>query len=310
MAENAIEVAAQLSDIQAMQTLAHYEAIIERGLKTFEEVGNALLTIRDSKLYRETGHKTFREYCRERWGFKESRTYQLMSAADVMGNLKTSTMVEVLPTTERQARPLTHLSPDQQQEAWIQAIESAPLVNGKLKITGAHVKQVVEDTTRPLSMAVHFSSETPEWYTPPEIIERVIAVMGAIDLDPCSSNGKPNIPAAQHLTANDNGLAQQWHGRVYMNPPYGREIAGWVEHLCEQYESGNTIEAIVLAPSRTDTIWFRRLREYPRCFVWGRLRFSGHDNFAPFPSMVVYLGKNLGAFSDAFSDIGDIYAQL
>jgi hypothetical protein len=37
------------------------ENVIERGLSTFVEVGNALLEIRDSKLYRET-HPTFEAY--------------------------------------------------------------------------------------------------------------------------------------------------------------------------------------------------------------------------------------------------------
>jgi len=159
-------------------------------------------------------------------------------------------------------------------------------------------------------MGVHYSSETPEWYTPPKIIERAVLVMGAIDLDPCSNEGDPAIPAAQHFTQAEDGLRQLWGGRVYMNPPYGREIGDWVEHLCKQYELGEVDEAIALVPARTDTKWFRRFRAYPRCFVWGRLRFSGHETGAPFPSMVVYLGRYWRKFLAAFSDIGDVYAVV
>ena len=48
--------------------------------------------------------------------------------------------------------------------------------------------------------------------------------MGEIDLDPCSnSKAQPNVPALNHFTVEDDGLEQKWFGRVYMNPPYGRE---------------------------------------------------------------------------------------
>jgi hypothetical protein len=155
---------------------------------------------------------------------------------------------------------------------------------------------------------VHFMSTTDECYTPSEIIDRVLLVFGEIDLDPCSNaKDDPNIPATYHLTKEDNGLSYEWPGRVYMNPPYGRELDDWIEHLCIEYAAGRTTAAIALVPSRTDTQWFRRLREFPRCFIWGRLHFSGQENSAPFPSMAVYLGTDRAAFLAAFTDIGDVY---
>lgn len=157
-------------------------------------------------------------------------------------------------------------------------------------------------------MDVHYSSETPEWYTPPDIIDRVVDVLGAIDLDPCSnSHDTPNVPAAHHFTQADDGLAQWWQGRVYMNPPYGRALADWINKLHREYRTGHVTEAIALVPSRTDTQWFRQLRDYPRCFVWGRLRFSGMETGAPFPSMAVYLGTNRKRFVTIFGAIGDVY---
>jgi len=156
--------------------------------------------------------------------------------------------------------------------------------------------------------SVHFSSNTAEWLTPPEIIDRVLRVLGEIDLDPCSnSRENPNVPATEHYTREHDGLDQGWYGRVYMNPPYGQEIADWAKYLCSQFENRDVNEAIALLPARTDTEWFRRLCQYPRCFIWGRLRFSDNETGAPFPSMVVYLGKNVAKFIEVFSDIGDIY---
>jgi hypothetical protein len=88
------------------------------------EVGNALAKIRDSELYRET-HRTFEEYCRGKWGICDSRARQLVMAASVADNLATVTTV-TLPVSERQVRPLTALEPEQQREAWKEAVEASP----------------------------------------------------------------------------------------------------------------------------------------------------------------------------------------
>lgn len=157
-------------------------------------------------------------------------------------------------------------------------------------------------------LAPLMSSASPEWYTPQEILTRVVEVMGGIDLDPCSnSHDDPNVPATHHYTEEDDGLSQKWHGRVYMNPPYGRVIGDWVNKLVSEFESGQVTQAIALVPARTDTQWFRLFRPYLRCFVSGRLKFSDHDNSAPFPSAIVALGCDPAAFVEAFSDMGDVF---
>lgn len=101
-----------------LQLLAGYEATIERGLKTFTEVGNALLAIRDGRLYKEKGYETFEVYCRERWGMSRPRAYQMIGAASIVSTL--STMVDKVPTSERQARELTPLKGDEKAilEVW------------------------------------------------------------------------------------------------------------------------------------------------------------------------------------------------
>ncbi len=74
--------AAELSDGETGR-LAELEAVVERGLQTFVEVGEALGEIRDQRLYRAT-HRTFEEYCRDRWGFVASRARQLIAAAETV----------------------------------------------------------------------------------------------------------------------------------------------------------------------------------------------------------------------------------
>lgn len=131
-------------------------------------------------------------------------------------------------------------------------------------------------------LAVHFSSASEEWTTPPDVIAAVVEVLGEIDLDPASDPAR-SVPARRHFTLEDNGLAQPWPGRVFLNPPYGHMLPDWVEAFASRHETAELSESLLLVPSRTDTGWFDRLRNYPRCLIAGRLKFGGHDSGAPFP---------------------------
>ena len=99
--------------------LAECERVIERGLKTFIEVGHALAQIREERLYREA-HPTFEDYCRDRWEFDASRARQLISAA------KTVTVVTVggqpAPISERVARELRRAG-DKAPEVWAETVK-------------------------------------------------------------------------------------------------------------------------------------------------------------------------------------------
>jgi hypothetical protein len=115
----------------------HLERKVERA---FFEAGKALTELRDRRLYRST-HKTFDEYCLDRFGYNRSRSYQLVDAAVVVDNLqKCPQIVDILPTAEGQVRPMTKLEPQEQQEVWLRAVEVA---GGKVP-TGRIVKDVVQ----------------------------------------------------------------------------------------------------------------------------------------------------------------------
>ena len=74
--------------------------------QAFYQAGLALKTLRDKKLYKAT-HHNFRDYCKERFGFGKSAVYYLISAVDILDNLKKSPLlVDILPTSETQCRPL------------------------------------------------------------------------------------------------------------------------------------------------------------------------------------------------------------
>ena len=85
-----------------------------------------------------------------------------------------------------------------------------------------------------------------EWLTPPEVLR----ALGPFDLDPCAPVLRPWDTAAQHYTAADDGLARAWLGRVWCNPPFGREAVKWLAKLRDH---GN---GIALVPARTETRMF------------------------------------------------------
>lgn len=326
-----------------VQRLEALESVIDAGMQTFVHVGNALLEIRDNRLYRNT-HRTFEKYCRERWGVNSSRARQLIDAAEVVENLKSVTIVTLLPATETQARPLTSLPSEQQPAVWQRAVETAP--NGK--ITQAHVQAVVDkhreadvymDLRQPEpddnAAATHnpdvddehreeevvekskpqphvaYNTGNNEWYTPAEYVESARQLLGEIDLDPASSETANAVVGAKTIyTANDDGLAQHWFGRVWMNPPYASGlIERFSEKLVTHYKSGDVSQAIVLVNNATETAWFHQMAAVAQCicFPRGRIRFWQPSGTLGAPlqgQSIIYMGQNAAGFVDVFKKFG------
>lgn len=108
------EIASSLSDEEADELTA-CESVIETGIKVWYQVGEALLHIRDKRLYR-ADYTTFESYCRERWNMRRDYANKLISASDVIANLDTN--VSILPANESQARALASLEADDQRILW------------------------------------------------------------------------------------------------------------------------------------------------------------------------------------------------
>lgn len=116
------------------------------------------------------------------------------------------------------------------------------------------------------------------WLTPPEWI----SALGPFDLDPACPPSMPWPTAARMLTVADDGLATPWEGRVWLNPPFGREAAVWLRKMALH---GN---GIALVPARTETAMFYESvwgKANAVCFVKGRPHFHFFDGKrAPFNS--------------------------
>lgn len=285
--------------------LTELEAVIERGLQTFVDVGTALMEIRDSRLYRES-HGTFEDYCRERWGMVRQQANRLIAAAEAVENLEP--VGSILPTSESQVRPIAQLEPAAQREVWQRAIETAP--NGK--VTAAHVQNVVEEYRKPEQPPhVSYNSGNNEWYTPMPYAEAARRVLGRIDLDPASTDeANQVVKATRYYTIDDDGLAQAWQGNVYMNPPYSTDLIGkFGDKLLDHLSRGDVPSAIVLVNNATDTAWFHSMAAWANalCFPRGRIRFwsPGGEIGAPLQGQaILYFGQDRSKFSAEFAEFG------
>lgn len=166
--------------------LLNLETMIEKSIKTFIDVGNALLQIRDEHLYRNEKGRTFEGYLAEKWGLARRTGYQYIDSSCVYRNLELNYLADsdadsesesdsdcdengfvrhgaqkLLPLNERQLRPLTKLSSADQVKAWAMAVDTAigrgttpnsRIVNDMVKSLGlAKTKEKTEKTIREIT---------------------------------------------------------------------------------------------------------------------------------------------------------------
>lgn len=156
-----------------------------------------------------------------------------------------------------------------------------------------------------------------EWYTPAEYIDRARRVLGGFDVDPASNEAAQGVVrAGTYFTAETNGLAQEWNGRVWLNPPYAQPlISQFMEKLRDEVQSGRCSDAIALTHNYTDTRWFQDTANLASaiCFTRGRIRFYSPSGDVASPTQgqaFFYFGNNIDGFRAEFSEIGFVVEVL
>lgn len=133
-----------------------------------------------------------------------------------------------------------------------------------------------------------FESKRQDWETPDELFNPLNDEFG-FSLDVCAT--AENAKCQRYFTKAENGLAQDWHGVCWMNPPFGEQGA-WVRKAFQEAQKGATV--VCLLPSRTNTNWWHDycMKGEIR-FVRGRPKFKGAEHGLPQPlSIVVFTPSN------------------
>jgi phage N-6-adenine-methyltransferase len=150
-----------------------------------------------------------------------------------------------------------------------------------------------------------------EWYTPAEYIEAARACLGSIDVDPASSPlAQEAIRATRFFTRDDDGLRQDWRGRIWLNPPYAQpDIARFIDKLLAEIAAGRATEAILLTHNYTDTGWFHAAAAKCAgiCFTRGRIRFVSATGEIAAPTQgqaFFYFGAGVDRFRNTFGGFG------
>ena len=163
---------------------------------------------------------------------------------------------------------------------------------------------------------VHVTKNTGnnEWYTPRGIVIAAKTAMGSIDCDPASSAiANRVVQATRYFTKEQDGLTQQWHGNVWLNPPYAQPlIAQFAKEVVIKCWAGEFQQACILVNNASETRWFQDLLCVASgiCLPRGRIRCvspDGHKQGAPLQGQaILYIGDNLQRFADAFANLGAI----
>ena len=143
-----------------------------------------------------------------------------------------------------------------------------------------------------------------EWYTPGDCIEKVRRVLSEIELDPASCEmANEMVRATCIYTESEDGLSQDWSGKVFMNPPFRIDlVTAFVDKLLREYP-GRVSDEVLLVNSCTETEWFASAI----CFPKGRVKFvspEGKRKDSHRPQTFFYFGGNAQRFVDVFQELG------
>jgi hypothetical protein len=196
-----------------------------------------------------------------------------------------------------------------QSSKW-QKLAALPPEKFEIRVEHAKARVAGMTTSAPGYSKAEYTGEN-EWFTPLDWVDRAREALGEIDLDPASHVvAQQTVQAKRFFTLADDGLAQDWFGRVWLNPPYHRAMLSlFVDKLVEEWTSGRVDQAILLTHNYTDTEWFHTAARGARaiCFPRGRVRFlsPAGDECSPTQGQAFfYFGADDAGFRRTFGEVG------
>jgi len=154
-----------------------------------------------------------------------------------------------------------------------------------------------------------------EYATPPSLWRPLARAVGGFDVDPCS--GAESTPIAPtRYTAEEDGLAQAWHGDVWVNPPFGDKtsVGGgkrgeWLTKARNEAARDEVRTVTVLLPVDTSTAWFHQgaLEADTVCFLNHRTEFEGQDGHTSFATMLLVFGSPPDELVEALEKRGAVF---
>jgi len=143
------------------------------------------------------------------------------------------------------------------------------------------------------------SSERQDWATPWAFILYLRRKFGFVPtLDAAAS--ALNTKSGRYFTACQDSLKQDWFGHVWLNPPFGKELIGFLQKCADEIKRDEVLSIYALVPARTDTKWFHEIVLPTAAHVYlikGRLTFESSSATpganAPFPSMLIVWDSRL-----------------
>ncbi len=207
--------------------------------------------------------------------------------------------------TVDQATELTGIT-KQQVSKWRRRLKDPEKYRAML-YGAAYVKAMAETDK---NIALKWTGD-PENYTPSKYIEAARSVMGGIDLDPASNMlAQETVKAAEWYDESENGLLQDWQGRVFLNPPYAHPtVAHFIDKLCDHVQARDVGAAVLLTNNNTDTKCWHRAASLASavCFTLGRINFYKVDGTRTQPTngqTFFYFGGDVELFAKVFGDHG------
>lgn len=181
-----------------------------------------------------------------------------------------------------------------------------------------------------LAFSARHSCDSPEWYTPSPFVEAAREVMGGIDLDPAShEKANRTVKATRFFTKEDDGLAQPWLGRIFLNPPGGLVPEFWkalvwhfdAKHIDQAIWIGYSLEQLQTLQNRSGTPL-----DFPICITKKRIAFVENEakraariekmiaagknpNLKSSPShsnYITYMGRESQRFEMVFRQFGQV----